>query len=148
MNPRWTALITAAMLPFAGLLDLCFYWIGGNAATISAVMLSIRVKYPFVAYCVAYAFGMFLSHVFIPSGVSEAPAKIDVLARMIMAFSPIFSAIFVIASNDGGNAAAVEHVIDPSEQMRFALALVVSLLVGGLVGRFFLCQHPLAGVIK
>jgi len=147
MNPRWTALITACMLPVAGLMDVLFYWIGGNAATISAVMLSIRVMYPSVAYCVAYAFGMFLAHVFIPSS-APLPSVVEILARMIMAFAPIFSAIFVIAFGEGGNPADVQHILDPAEQTKFALGLLVALLVGGLVGRFVLCQHPLAGVVK
>ncbi len=148
MNPKWTAIIIAAILPVLALVDVMLYWIGGNAATISAVMLTIRVKYPIVAHSVAYAFGLFLGHVFFPCADTHEPKTIEVLAKLVTGIAPIISAMLIIAAGDGQSAVGQQHITDPVNQAKFACLHVMALIVGGLVGRFWLSQHPLAGVLK
>jgi len=140
---RRTAFIVAAILPALGLLDVLLYWLGGNAATISAVMLAIRVKYPLVAHSTAYAFGAFLGHVFFPSSAIVMPASHEMLARMVLGLSPIFAALIIILAGEGE--AVSSNVLDPSNQLKFAALMLAALVAGGLMGRFVLCQHPLAG---
>lgn len=146
MNPRWTAAITAVILPALGLMDYLFYWIGGNPATISAVLLAVRANFVSVIISVAYAFGMFLTHVSMPSGSKTAPSEVEILARAIVAFSPIFSAIVIVFTTGGKAGETMESMTDPIVQLKLAAALLVALIVGGIVGRGVFPQHPFAGV--
>ncbi len=148
ISARTTAIIVAAILPVLGLMDVLFAKMGGNEATVSAVMLTIRVKFPLVAKCVSYSFGLFVGHVFFPSAEPEAPEMHEIFARLIAALGPTFYAIILIASGDGQ--AAKEDITAPKSQAIFAVEMLAWHIAGGLIGRFWLSQHPLAlaGVLK
>ncbi len=145
MNPRLTAIIVAALIPVLGLFDVFLALDGGNAATISAVMLTLSFRHPEVAWNVAYSFGMFLTHVFIPSGATEAPANAEIVSRFIIGTSPTFAVCAMILFAEPVHGVP-SHVTEPRYQVIMALKMLGSLIAGGLVGRFWLAQHPLVGV--
>ncbi len=142
MNPRWTAIIAASLLPALGLLDIFFAWIGGNAATFSAVLLTIRAKFPLVAKCVGYSGGLFLGHVFNPSDGTSYPSRHEQLARLVCALGPVFYAIILIASGDGQ--VPKSDLTSPRARLVFGLELLGWIAVGLFVGSTWLSQHPLA----
>lgn len=142
VSPRTTAIVVAAIIPCLGLLDVLFAWVGGNEATISAVNLAIRVKFPLVAKSVGYCFGLYLGHVYFPSAEPVAPPFHEVLARLLSGLGPFWYAIVLIASGDGE--AANADVTGGQAQLIFAAEMLLWLVVGGIVGRFWLSQHPLA----
>lgn len=140
MHPRWTAIITASILPVLGLADFVFAVVGGNEATISAVLLRIRAKFPMVAKCVSYSFGLFLGHVFNPTDSVRVPAGHEMLSRLMLAFGPIGYAIIMIAANDGANPDA--DITTPRNRLLFGFTLLGYIAIGLAVGSTWLAQHP------
>jgi hypothetical protein len=145
ISPKTTAVIVAVTLPALGMIDYLFALIGGNSSTMSAVLMAIRANYVVVAFATAYALGMFLTHCYMPSPSTTRPSEIELIAWAIVAFSPIFSSLFIIFSNDGGDAQGIEAITRPDVQIKLTGILLGGLIGGGLVGRFILCQRPLAG---
>lgn len=139
-----TSLIVVLIPLVLGLIDIFLYWMGGNEATISVTMLAIRVKYAIVAWITAYTFGVFYGHCFLPAPEVVPPPTHWVLACFIMGMSPTFAALVLIFSNDGGRLEHNHIVLDPLNQLKFASLSVGCFVVGMIVGRFVLRQHPLA----
>lgn len=141
---RWSAILAAAILPALGLLDFALYVLAGNAATFSAVLLSIRVKYPLVAHATAYTFGVFLGHVFFPTPNPTVPANHEILARLMLGLSPTFAALIIIAAGDGLAVVKGSDIVALDNQAKFAGIMLACHVAGMAVGRFVLAQHPLA----
>lgn len=141
---EWTPLIIVAILAGVGLLDYILYRIGGNAATVSATLLEARVKNPVVAHLTAYAFAVFLGHVYFPAPDVTVPPPHVVLAWAVVALSPVFAAMIIIGAGDGQRVAEVAVVTDPVNQLKFAGVMLAWWIAGLCVGRFVLKQHPLA----
>jgi len=145
MNPRWTALIAAAILPVLGLVDGAFAYFGGNRSTFSWGQLVTRAKDPLIAWAVAYSMGVFLLHCYCPSPAMQMPSPVGIVCRSIVVLSITFAAILYVAS---GPAADPSFEIDPAitaplNRFGFALFLLSGVAVGMVAG-LFVSQHPFA----
>jgi len=141
---EWTPLIVVGIMVGLGLLDYMLFRFGGNEATISVALLEARVKNPIVAHLNAYAFAVFLGHVYFPAPDTTAPPGHVVLAWAVVALSPLFAALIVIGSGDGRHASEVAEVVQTLNQLKFAGVMLLWIIGGIAVGRFILKQHPLA----
>jgi hypothetical protein len=142
MNPRWTAILAASILPFLGLIDVVLAYVGGNPATFSAVLLGVRAKFPLAAKCIGYAGGLFLGHVFNPAEGTHYPARHEQLARLVCALGPVFYAIILLASGDGQ--VPKSDLTSPRARLIFGMELLAWIAVGLFIGSTWLAQHPLA----
>lgn len=141
---EWTPIIII-LIPIAlGALDVFLYWVGGNDATISRVMLGVRFKYPLAALATGYTLGVFLGHIYFPRVAAIGPSTREVLGRMCVALSPAFYSLIV--TSEGGANEAHRRALEAGGQLVFAAWMLLAFVFGGLVGAFVLAQHlaPLA----
>lgn len=141
---EWTPLIIVGIMVGLGLLDYVLFRIGGNSATISVALLEARCKNPTVAHLTAYAFAVFLGHVYFPAPDAVRPPGHVVLAWCVVALSPVLAALIVIGAGDGRSVHDTRVVTEPLNQLKFGAVMLCWWIAGLLVGRFILKQHPLA----
>lgn len=143
---RETTPIIVILIPLVlGALDVFLYWVGGNDATISRVMLGVRYKYPLAALSTAYTLGVFLGHLYFPRTALEGPSTREVLGRMMVALSPAFYSLIV--TSEGGANEAHKRALESGGQLVFAAWMLLAIICGGLVGALVLAQHvtPIGG---
>lgn len=143
---EWTPLIIVGIMVGLGLLDYVLFRVGGNQATISVALLEARCKNPTVAHLTAYAFAVFLGHVYFPAPDPVPPPVHVVLAWCVVALSPVFAVLIVIGAGDGQSVHEVRSITEPLNQLKFAGVMLCWWIGGLLVGRFILKQHPLAEI--
>lgn len=137
---EWTPLIIVCIPLALGLLDVVLYWLGGNEATISMVMLQARVSSPLSALATVYTFGLLIGHLYFPNFTLFPPPAHLVVARMFVALSPIFYGMTIIGFGNGANTAHTQ-ILDSGGELSFAGYVLAAFIFGGLIGRFVLCQH-------
>lgn len=135
----WTPIIICVIPIGLGLLDVLLFWLGGNEATISWVMLVRRASQPIVGLSTCYSFGMLLTHFYLPS-VGESPRPYQIVARLLVALSPTFYAIVIIAF-DNGTLEAHRKVLAAGGSKTYALYMSAAVHFGGFVGWAVLPQH-------
>lgn len=140
VNPQFTAFLIVCVLPMLGALDVGLAVQGGNSATISWVMLKVRVKDPLAALAVVYSFGLFVGHCYFPTE-GLPPPPYQVIARMFVGLSPTFYAMTVIGWGGSEAVDAHKHYLESGGQLVFACYNVLAGLAGGLMGHFVLAQH-------
>lgn len=140
VSTRFTAGVIVAIPLGLGLLDVALYATGGNDATISKVMLSVRSSRPLVALSTAYSFGVLLGHFFFPTFVEDASTIGDVLGRMLVVLSPTGYALFVIGLGNG-TLQAHKVALETGGQIAFASYMTGLFVLGGIAGKYVLPQH-------
>lgn len=136
----WTPFIIVAIPLGLGMIDVYLYYVGGNEATISAVMLEIRASRPLVALALAWSIGVFLGHLFFPVFTAQGPPTSEVIARMFVVLSPTIYALIIIGAGNGTNEAHT-RALETGGQLPLAGYMSIALHLGGLAGKFGLPQH-------
>jgi hypothetical protein len=142
MSERWTQIIIVALPLLIGLLDYFLLRVGGNAATISAFMLRLRMEQPYVALSTAYSFAVLMGHLFFPDFTEKTPPGYEVIARMFFVLSPTFYAMIMILFGDPPD---VTEILKPGAQWWFAAKMLAASIIGGLAGHYGLPQHLFPG---
>ena len=146
VNHQTTAFLIVVILPALGMLDVGLAVQGGNSATISWVMLGVRVKDPLAALAVVYSFGLFVGHCYFPAVGVPPPPGYQVVARMFIGLSPTFYAMTVIGWGGSDAVEAHKHFLEAGGQAVFGCYTVAAGVAGGLMGHYVLAQHLYAPV--
>lgn len=140
-----TPLIIVGIPLLLALIDILLYWSGGNEATISKVMFDISSSRRMVALSTGYSAGLLLGHFFFPAYTIKYPPTYEIIARMVWALSPTFYAMIIIGAGNGvtqSHEVALEH----GGQLLLAAYMLTSIIIGGLVGKYIICQHIMISV--
>ena len=140
VSPRATALVIVAIPLLLGALDVLLYYVGGNAATISYVMLGAGAARPLVAVSTAYTFGVLLGHLYFPEYAAVGPPAFEVVGRMVVVLSPTVYALIIIGAGNG-TLAAHRAALEAGGSWSLAGYMLAAAVAGGLVGRYVLPQH-------
>jgi hypothetical protein len=137
---RLTPLVIVALPLLIGLLDVVLYYLGGNDATISKVMLNNANASPLVALSTGYGAGVLIGHFFFPAFAAEPPPPYQMIARMSVVLSPVMYALIIIGAGDAATKAHTHPLLTDRQGMLAALVVLLFTL-GGVAGKFALPQH-------